>query len=376
MTPALQAVIVVGLPGLILLAARYLKPIAWVGPVVVCYAAGIILGNLPGLALQPRVSLSVSEAAVPLAIPLLLFATDVPRWMRLARSTLLSFVLACAAAMVSSALVGLAFAHRSDEWWKMAGMLAGVYTGGTANMNAVGLALEVRQETFVLLNTADIVVGAAYFLFLVTVAQRVVLAFLPRFPNPTSWDEVPEGGAGEGVIPRWAWVRGMGLSLLLAVAIAGVSAGGTQWVLGRLHVTVVLLLITSLALAASFIPAVRTLPGSSTLGDYALLVFCVAVGSLADASQLQQAGLFVFVFCACVQFLAVGLHFALATLFRIDADTFLITSASTIFGPAFVGPVARALRNRELMVSGMTTGLMGFAMGTWMGLAVSWLLRP
>ena len=41
--------------------------------------------------------------------PLLLFATDVPRWLRLARSTLLSFGLACVSAMVSAAVVGLAF---------------------------------------------------------------------------------------------------------------------------------------------------------------------------------------------------------------------------------------------------------------------------
>jgi uncharacterized membrane protein len=372
----LQVLVLIGFPALALLAARSLKPVAWVGPVVVCYAVGILLGNLPGLGFQTQVSLSVSEAAVPLAIPLLLFATDVPRWSRLARSTLLSFGLACVSAMVSASVVGLAVADRSDEWWKMAGMLVGVYTGGTANMNAVGLALSVREETFVLLNTADIVVGAAYLLFLVTVAQRIALAFLPRFPRPTSWEEGDAEDAQAPAVATRALVRGMGLSLLLAVAIVGVSAGGTLLALGSLNVTVVLLLITSLSLAASFRPAVRNLPGSYALGDYALLVFCVAVGTLADASQLRQAGLFVFTFCGSVMVLAVVLHFALAALFRIDADTVLITSTATIFGPAFIGPVARALRNRELMVSGLTTGLMGFALGTYLGLAVSWLLRP
>ena len=376
MTGTLQALVLVGFPGLALLAARYLKPVAWVGPVVVCYAFGILLGNTPGLTLQLPVSLSVSEVAVPLAIPLLLFATDVPRWLRLARSTLLSFGLACVSAMVSAALVGLAFKDRSDEWWKMSGMLVGVYTGGTANMNAVGLALRVSEETFVLLNTADIVVCSAYLLFLVTVAQRVALAFLPRFPGSTGWEEAQDEEARQASALTWAWARGMGLAFLLAALIVGVSAGGTKWVLGSLEAPVVLLLITSLALAASFLPAVRHLPGSYALGDYALLVFCVAVGTLADASRLQETGLFVFQFCAGVVLLSVVLHFALAALFRIDADTALITSTATIFGPAFIGPVARALRNRELVVSGLTTGLMGFAVGTYLGLAVAWLLRP
>ncbi|HLM46577.1 MAG TPA: hypothetical protein VK458_22095, partial [Myxococcaceae bacterium] len=59
----LQVLVLVGFPALALLAARHLKPVAWVGPVVVCYAFGIILGNLPGLGLRERLSLSVSEAA-------------------------------------------------------------------------------------------------------------------------------------------------------------------------------------------------------------------------------------------------------------------------------------------------------------------------
>lgn len=376
MTPLIQVLLLVGIPGLTLVAARHVKPIAWVGPVVVCYAAGILLANVPGLGLTSGVSLSVSEAAVPLAIPLLLFTTDVPRWMRLARTTLLSFVLACVSAMVSAVVVGYAVAGRSDEWWKMAGMLTGVFTGGTANMNAVGLALGVREETFVLLNTADIVVGAVYLLFLMTVAQRLALLFLPRFQNPSVWDDAAEHSEGASLRPTWAQVRGGVLSLLLAVAVAGLSAGVSLGLLGRLDVTVVLLLITTLALAASFRSSIRMLPGSYALGDYALLVFCVAVGTLADASRLQEAGLFVFAFCAAVMVLAVGLHFGLAALFRIDADTVLITSTATIFGPAFIGPVARALRNRELMVSGVTTGIMGFALGTYLGLAVAWFLRP
>ena len=375
-TGLFQVLALVGFPGLSLLAARHLKPVAWVGPVVVCYAFGIILGNIPGLGLREPLSISVSGAAVFLAIPLLLFTTDVPRWLRLARPTLLSFGLACLSAMVSATLVGLAVSDRSDEWWKMSGMLVGVYTGGTANMNAIGLALQVREETLILLNTADIVVGSAYLLFLMTVAQRLALLFLPRFPNATGWDDDEAQQAQKASGFTWSRARGMGKAVLLALLIAGVSAGATSLVFGGLELPVVLLLITSLSLAASFVPSVRHLPGSYEMGDYALLVFCVAVGTLADASRLRDTGLFAFAFCAGVVVLAVGMHFALAALFRIDADTVLITSTATIFGPPFIGPVARALRNRELMVSGLTTGIMGYAVGTYLGLAVAWLLRP
>lgn len=375
MSGPLLVVLLVGFPALALLAARRIPQVAWVGPVVVCYAFGILLGNVPGVTVPERLSLTVSEAAVPLAIPLLLFSTDVRRWWRLARSTLLSFVLACVSAMVGAAAVGLAVRERSDEWWKMSGMLVGVYTGGTANMNAIGMALRVREETLILLNTADIVVGAVYLLFLVTVAQRLALTFLPPFPRATGWDEAaPEEGRAE--VPLGRQARGMALAFGLAVLLVGGAVGTSHVLLGGLEPPLVLLVLTSLSLGASFLPAVRHLPGSYALGDYALLVFCVAVGTLADASRLGEASLFVFAFCAAVVVLSVGLHFALAALFRVDADTALITSTATIFGPPFIGPVARALGNRELVVSGLTTGLMGYAVGTYLGLAVAWVLRP
>lgn len=370
---ALQVGVLLVVPGLVLLAARRFKWVAWVGPVTLCYAVGIIWGNLPGVVLQPRVSLSVSEVAVPLALPLLLFATDLPRWLRLAPPTLLSFGLGCVASVASALLMGRAFAGHLEEWWQVAGMLAGVYTGGTVNMNAIGLALRVREETFVLLNAADIAVCAVYLVFLLTAAQRVALLFLPPFPQPARWeDESEQAGPGS-----WSTqVRGMALGLLLAAAMAGVSAGGVYAVSGKLEAPAVLLLLTTLALAASFVPAVRHLPGSAALGDYVLLVFCVAMGSLADLRQISSASLLIFVFCGCVVVLAVVLHFAMAALFRIDAHTVLITSTATIFGPPIIPAVARALGNRELVVSGVTSGLVGYAVGTWLGLATAWVLRP
>jgi uncharacterized membrane protein len=61
--------------------------------------------------------------------------------------------------------------------------------------------------------------------------------------------------------------------------------------------------------------------------------------------------------------------------FRVDTDTVVITSTAAVFGPPFVGPVAAAINNREIVVSGMTTGVVGLALGNYVGLAVAYLLR-
>lgn len=64
----------------------------------------------------------------------------------------------------------------------------------------------------------------------------------------------------------------------------------------------------------------------------------------------------------------------MASLFRIDADTVLITSTAAIFGPAFVGQVAVALRNKEVVLSGIITGLVGYAVGNYLGIFIAYLV--
>ena len=350
------------------LAARF-RPAKVLGPVVLCYAAGIILANLPWR-LETQVALGTSEAAVPLAIPLLLFQTDLREWPKLARSLLLSFVLACASAVAAALLVGRAMAAHTDEWWKVAGMLVGVYVGGTANMSAVGVALGVRQETFVLLNAADVVMGGLYLLVCLSVGQRLLLRLLPRFVEPQVANAAPH--AAQPAAPRWGdRAQALGLALL----VVGLSAGGVWLVAGRLHPAAVLLCITSGALALSLSRRVQALEGSDRLGDYALLVFCVSVGSLADARLLTGASVTLFLFVAAVMGVAVLLHVGLSAALRLDADTTLVTSAATIFGPAFIGPVTTAIGNRHLTGPGVTLGLAGIALGTYLGLATAWVLR-
>ncbi len=368
MIAAVQGVLCLAFPALALWAANKSKLVEKIGPVVLCYGFGIALGNLPGVTLDRDASLHVSEAAVPLAIPLLLFSTELSAWLKLARSLLLCFALACLAAIVAAGAVGWLFRSYTDEWWKVAGMLVGVYVGGTANMSAIGLALSAKQETFVLLNAADVVAGGAYLLFLVSVGQRAAQLVLKPFAGGA--EHADEGRAAVKPVPSH-----MAVSFVLAAAIVGSTVGLSLALFGKLEPPFVLLGITTLGIAASLSPRVRGLKGSYETGEYALLCFCVAVGSLADVRLLTGSSPTLMLFVFGVMTAAILLHVALAAAFRLDADTTLITSTATIFGPAFIGPVAAALKNRKLVGPGLTMGLMGIALGTYLGLATAWVLR-
>ncbi|MER2566579.1 MAG: DUF819 family protein [Myxococcaceae bacterium] len=370
----IQAAACLLVPALAMWAAERVKLFKLLGPVVLCYAAGIIAANVPGVQVDQKVAMNLNEGSVALAIPLLLFSTELKKWLSLGWKLLLSFALACVSAVVAAGGVAWLFRHQTDEWWKVAGMLVGVYVGGTANMSAVGLALETKTETFVLLSAADVVAGGAWLLVLLTVAQRVLGKVLKPFTLEAHHELIEHPGESLSVWTK-KHIPSMVTGFALAMAMVLVSVGLSLGMKGKMDVMVVLLTLTALGILASLLPQVRALKGPYELGEYILLVFCVAVGSLADVRQVAGGSAVLFAFVVAVMLTAIVLHMFLCWVFRIDVDTALISSTATIYGPAFIGPVAASLKNRALVGPGLTMGLAGIALGTWLGVATAQVLR-
>ncbi len=356
------------------LVARYAvarsRAAAAVGAVVLCYAPGILLANALPWLVDATLAEVLTEVTIPLAIPLMLFSTDLSGWLGKGRSAAFSFALAAASVVGAALALGPMFADRVNHAASM-GMLVGAYTGGTPNLMAVGTALDVPKELFVLLNAADTAVCGFYLLFLLSVAKPL----LSKVYRP--WD----GGGGEAehvaedVQPTWQErAKGGALGGVLAVLALGLSAGGSMLVFGKLEVAAVMLGLTTLGVAASRLEQVRALPGSYDLGEYLVLVFCVAIGARTDVMALLGGGLDVLVMTAVLVAVALAGHFLLAKLFDVDVDTLIVTSTAAVFGPPFVGPVCEAIGNRQLLLSGLTAGLVGYAVGNYLGLLVAGVL--
>jgi uncharacterized membrane protein len=124
----------------------------------------------------------------------------------------------------------------------------------------------------------------------------------------------------------------------------------------------------------SFLEPVRRLPKTFELGMYFVLVFSVVVASMADISQLLTGALDVLYYVAWVVFGSLLLQLLLSRWFKVDADTLIITSAALLCSPPFVPVVAAALNKRSLVVPGLTIGIVGYALGNYLGFLLSWLL--
>jgi uncharacterized membrane protein len=372
----LQLSFIILFPALTIYLEKHYKAFKLFSPILLCYVVGIIIGNIPFITLDKKMLSLITEISISLVIPLLLFSSNFIKWLKQAKKTILSFFLGIAGVIFSSILAYFLFKNRIEESRQASAMMIGVYTGGTPNMSAIGIALGVKEELFILLNSADIFFSGIYFIFLITVAQKFLLIFLPKYKSVEG--VITDYNLNEPVfmqLPLSKKIKFILLSFLLAVFIVGIAVT-TSWIIRKeIIAPIVILVITTLGIAFSFNGKVQKLKGAYESAEYLLLVFAIAMGGLADFSELIKASTEIFYFCGIVVICSVVIHYLLAAIFRIDTDTLIITSTAAIFGPAFVGPVAKGINNREVIVSGITMGLVGYAIGNYLGLAVAWLLK-
>lgn len=360
-------------PLFIMWAEKKSRVVRWISSIIFCYLVGIAIGNLPGLSLSGEVLEGAAGISVFLAIPLLLFSANLLVLIKQVRPALFSFFLGIVGVLACSVLAFWIFREHVDRANAVAGMMIGVYTGGTQNMAAIGIGLEMEPEVFPLLNSADIIFSGIYFIFLLTVGKRLLGLFLPKYLSLNGADQTDKPGeltpGRKGKMIHV--VTGLGLSALLMSVAIGISF----LIKGELFMPVVLLAITTLGIAASFVRKIRELPLSFATANYLILVFALAAGSMSNFAELLEASSMLVWFCGFMVFGSILLHYILATVFRIDRDTLIITSTAAIFGPLFIGPVAKALGNKEIIPIGIALGLIGYAIGNFLGYGIARVLN-
>ena len=325
----------------------------------------------------------IPSIVVPLAFPLLLFSLNLKRWLRYAKKGFISVVLALVAGIVMVTIGFFIWKDSIPESWKLAGMFEGIYTGGTPNFVAIKMALNVDANLFVIVSTYDMIVGAFLVLFFITIAPRIFRFILPPFDESKGvTGDVTEITRQTENLENYSGIlkRKVFLPLLGALGISVLIfafAGGLALLLHKLPMMVVVILsITTLGLLASLLKPINRIEKTFQLGMYLILVFSLTVASMANIRSMFGIGMLnLILFITWCYFGSLILHIILAKIFRIDSDNFLITSAAFIFSPPFVPLVANALKNKDVIVTGITGGIIGYILGNYFGVALAYFLK-
>ena len=357
-----------------------------IGTVVLAYAVGIIASLCGVFHFEPEVAVSFGKmqsmmmnVAVPLAIPLMLFNCDFKLWTKALPKTAWALVTGLAAVLVSVVSGYFIFRNHVPDAAKVSGMMTGIYTGGTMNFTALGNALQVDKTVISIVLAFEMVITTPYIFFLLGGGYKVFRKLLPykdiTHKGRTDEEEVETNDVEnyQGMFEKknfWGMMKGLGLSFVFLA----IGAGLALLITGTLNELVVILTITTLAIIASFFKKVRELPKTFELGMFFILIFSVIVASMFDINSVRGESLYIGGFVGWIMIMSVAIHLLLCRIAKVSGDLFCVSQVGLLCSPPFVPPVAGAMKNKKVLISGIVVGLVGYACGTYLGTIIAWVL--
>ncbi len=389
----LLAIFYLLVPALLVVLCQRVNLLEKIGVVVMAFASGIILAMTVDLSsmfaadMIVSVQKNISEISIAIALPLLLFSINVKAALGMAGDTLKGMGLALLSVIVISIVGALIFSDQIEKVWQVAGMSVGAYTGGGPNMGAIKTAIEGDESIFLTMVTYDLIFSAMYLIFVMTIAQKIFGVFLRPYVSKNMEAQTNYAGmehmADESAHAYKKLVQAQLLpqtllALFSALLVVGASVGLAGLLPESVSSVMTIILITTLGLAASFIPKIRNLANSFQLGMYLILVFCFTTGTMIDTDIINNIDMSL---AGYITFILVGslcLQAVLCKLFKVDTDTFLITSSAAIMSVPFIPVIAGALKNREILLPGFAAAIIGYAVGNYLGILVTnvsrWLI--
>jgi uncharacterized membrane protein len=379
MMAVFQIILLLLIPyGIQILCART-QPFRFIGTAITCFLAGVMIGNIvPQNIYQSEVTTSFYEILVPIGSVLMLISTNISQWIKVSLITMAAFVMQVVSVLIAVVIGYFLFRHSLPNLSLVAGMITGIYIGGSPNLSAVQLALGAPPEMFTRVFLSDLCASIPYLVFIMVFAGKLLQYVLPAFKGSTESEQQlqreEKSFHGYSLFKRFQFVSA-GILLAVLVTLVPISLHILYYgSMDGLNMAFLILSITIISVLLSFVPQIRNLPGNFETGDYLFNVFFLCMGSLTQLHQLLQVDTHLLLFTGFSLYGSFVLHFAAAWLFNIDRDTFIITSVAGIMSPPFIPAVASSLHNREIIVPGMAVSIVGLAAGNILGITVATFL--
>ena len=371
------------IPLLAMLAAKRWPVIEKISPMVILYVIGLTVGNVGIVGEGARkLCTDVSNVAVLLSIPLMLLGCDFRAWS--AKAALKAFLVGLGS-ILAVTLGGFFLFHGQAvdaglshaDFARVSAAMTGIYTGGIPNFAPVAKAVNLPENLFLLVSGYDLVVTSLYLLFIVFLGGRLVRWLFPAsVPSPT-----PEEGADLPSVetvsakPFWRRLANRAAGIGVAAAIVAVSYALSLVIPIDNSTAVIVLLLTTFSIALSFWRPLKRVENTFDTGLYFVYVFCLAVATMVSVRDLEFSRyLFILWYIAFAVFGSLALQLLFAKLLKLDGDLTLAASISLINSPPFVPMVAAVLKNNAVILPGIAIGLLGYAVGNYLGIGIFMLL--
>lgn len=370
-------------PLLVVLAAKKWPIIEKISPMVLLYIIGLTVGNIGIVGDTAKtVCTNVSNVAVLLSIPLMLLGCDFRNW---STGTVLKIFLVGLFSVLTVTVAGF-FLFRGQavqagletaDFARVSAAMTGIYTGGIPNFAPVAKAVNLPEHLFLLVSGYDLVVTSLYLIFIVALGRPLVNLLFHKKENIDTQEDTQDETITQTTDNKTFWqkVGNRAIGIGVAIVLVAVAYGLSLLLPIENNTAVIIITLTTLALLLSFWKPIKKLEGTFDVGLYFVYVFCLAVATMVNVHDLEFSKyLFILYYIAFAVFGSLVLQIIFAKIFKIDGDMTLAASISLINSPPFVPMVAAVLHNKDVILPGIAIGLLGYAVGNYLGIGIFMLL--
>ena len=356
-------------------------------PLIFIYATPVLLSNTGLIPFESAAYDFLRQYGLPIFICLMLLKVDVVGAIRIMGKGVFVMLIGTAGVVIGGvAAYTLGQTLTTPEWfplhfplpedsWKAFGTLAGSWIGGTGNMTAAHAALDGDGGHMTMAAAADQMVYLVWLPLLL--GSRAFAAKFNRWMRvPANRLEMMDRAAAEHddseqppkmiqllylalIALGFTWI-----SLELSQVLPPVAVGGATVISAS---TWLILLVTTLALAASATPA-RKLPAAHPIAMAIIYVYVARIGATMDLTNASLETMGAFVVMCYVWIMIHGIFIlAGAWLFRVDVHTLAIASAANIGGAASA-PIVAAHHRESLVPASILMAMIGYALGNYLAI--------
>ena len=301
---------------------------------------------------------------LPAMLFLMLLQVDLRHFFKLGKSLIISYLLALFSISFGFIAVALLF-NFTHETSSAFGALAGSWMGGTANMIAVGSALNVSEDAFAYALVVDSVNYTLWVMLLL-----FLVPFAKTFNKFTKSDEnmayLSDIGCACSMGAKRYW-----LLIAFALSVSFVSQIVAENITLLNKTTTIVLLASIFGVLGSF-TKLKEMNGSSEVATTMLYIIISLIGSKAVIENFNGLGTYVLAGFSILVIHAMIMVIG-AKIFKLDLFSIAVSSLANIGGVASA-PILAATYNKSLVSIGVLMAIMGYLIGTFGGLIVGNIL--
>jgi len=371
-----------GIPLAVMLMAKRWPIIQKISPMVILYIIGLAAGNtfLSGDTVT-KLCTNISNVVVLMSIPLMLMGCNFKMW---STKAVVKTFLVGVFSVLCVTLIGfflfrtMAFNAQvsNTNYAKISAVMTGIYIGGIPNLAPISKAVGLTQHLFLMVSGYDLIVTGLYLLLIVFFGEPIIRRIFKI--NHIKTEEETELAEEETSVKNKKLrhlILNRALGILTAFLVVAISYALSLIIPLQNSTAVIIIVLTTVSLLLSLTKPVKHLEGTFDLGLYFVYVFCLAVATLVNIHDMEfSKHLFILYYIAFVIFGSLALQIILAKLFKINGDLVLVSSIALINSPPFVPMVAAILNNKDIILPGIAIGLLGYAVGNYLGIGIFMLL--